>query len=78
MGDKDQVKSQLHDITERMSKLLCNYEGDKECDANGDASELKMKDGLMETLTDFHQIANAREDLLETLMHWFEGSSKVC
>ena len=76
MGDKDQVKTQLHDITERMSKLLCNYEGDKEY-SNGDVSELEMKDGLMETLTDFHQMANAREDLLETLMHWFQGSSKV-
>ena len=25
-------------------RLLCNYEGDKECDSNGDGSELEMKD----------------------------------
>ena len=82
-GNKEQVKLQLHNITERMSKLLCNYEGEKECipfnKGNVEENEVDifMKDGLMGVLTDFHNMANAREELLETLMNWFEGSSKV-
>ena len=84
-GNKEQVKLELHDITERMSKLLCNYEGEKECISSniGDVKGREngdngfMKEGLMDVLTDFHNMANAREELLETLMKWFEGSSQV-
>ncbi|KAI6648892.1 hypothetical protein LOD99_6965 [Oopsacas minuta] len=77
-GDKEEVKLQLHDITERMSKLLYCYEGDKEYipEENNDG-ELEMKDGLLDALTDFHEMANTRENLLETLMDWFDGSSRI-
>ena len=83
-GNKEEVKLELHNITERMSKLLCNYESGKECSPfkrgvkdKETEEEVYMKEGLMSVLTDFHNMANAREELLETLMKWFEGSSKV-
>ena len=91
---KEHVKLQLHDITERMSKLLCHYEGDKgdtvskDRKANeknvgrgkgkiGEEEGEGMKEGLMDVLMDFHDMANAREELLESLMNWFQGSSEV-
>lgn len=87
------VKNQLHDITERMSKLLCHYEGDEVLvnSSNGDTKDTRKlcdldewcggdevsREYLLGVLADFHTVANEREEMLNSILTWFDNSKKV-
>ena len=77
-----QVKTQLQDITERMSLLLTSYDGPSDLLSQRLALKRekengKMKGALFDVLTDFNQIVNEREDMLASIKAWFDVSSKV-